>query len=196
MTTYSSITLSHNASIYIAYFSQNSLLLTNSEVLTTKEAKHYGELKNGKRKEEFLLVRWLAKEVLSSTILYKESGSPYLSNNDEISISHCADAVVIMVSNSPCGVDVENINRNFKKVAKRIVTPNDRPITEDGHLAEYWCTKEAIYKAFDGDINDILSDIVIEDVIGAQIHARVDHMAIIANIIYVDSLIISYTIIN
>ena len=193
---YSTITIDCNTKLYIANFSENRVLLEDSSVLTKYELCEYNKFVNNRRKEEYLLVRWLTKEVLNTTILYRDNGAPYLSTSDKISISHCSDAVVIMVSAFRCGVDVEIVNRDFERAAPRFITSNDRPITDKKQLAEYWCSKEAIYKAYSGDISDILSDIVIVGVEEASVSARVYNKEVKASVIYINTLIISYTTIK
>ncbi len=194
---YSTITLGNNSSLHIAYFSDNTPLLTNCDILTHQEQVTYNLRGGDKRKEEYLLVRWLAKEAVGETILYKDNGAPYILNNRlYISISHCPDAVILMVSSSPCGVDIERIDRNFERAANRFITSQDLPITDKKHQAWYWCTKEAVFKAHSGSIKNILSDIVIEGLKGNKVYSTVDKKSIVTSIIYRDSLIISHTIIK
>ncbi len=93
---------------------------------------------------------------------YNSDGSPTLlgvSKYEYISISHTKNYVVIVLSRvKRYGVDIEHIGRNFKKVASRFLSINERLQIENSGfklynmidaLAIIWSAKEAMYKLID-----------------------------------------------
>lgn len=82
-------------------------------------------------------------------VSYSEQGAPRISNSRfaYISVSHCADCVAVLLSERPCGVDVERVERNFGRVASRYISSRERERSADGRAAAaIWCAKEALYK--------------------------------------------------
>ena len=93
---------------------------------------------------------------------YNLDGSPILlgvSKYEHISISHTKSYVVIVLSSiKRYGVDIEHIGRNFKRVASRFLSVNERLQMENSGLKLYnmidtlaviWSAKEAMYKLID-----------------------------------------------
>ncbi len=92
--------------------------------------------------------------------LYDEFGKPYLAGSDKhISISHSETWCAAMVSDRPCGVDVQVYSDTVRRIADRfLTTPDLRKINalkqsdaqQDAlpFLHLFWGAKECLYKAY------------------------------------------------
>ena len=82
------------------------------------------------RRAERLAWRRLLRRVAGEwcKISYNEQGAPCISNSQyrHISVSHCADCVALLLSDKPCGVDIERTERNFERVAAKYITAAER----------------------------------------------------------------------
>ena len=126
-------------------------------------------------------------------ISYSEQGAPQLKNctYQHISVSHCADCVAVMLSDQPCGVDIERTERNYERIAKRYATEQERSLSvEETSLAAIWCAKEALYKMQGREGVDFLRDMEILslDMQGGEMSARLgDNQIVQLAIIQPDS---------
>lgn len=119
-----------------------------------QEKEEFHKIKLNKRKTEYLAARLLLQELLNEKheIRYHESGKPELKNiQQNISISHSSDFVVVFLSKNKIGTDVENTRRNVKKVATRFLHEKEfRHIkklkNQQSATILYWSAKEAIFK--------------------------------------------------
>lgn len=113
------------------------------------------------RRAERLAWRALLREVVSGPICneinieYNPQGAPSLRepirigdfHYTHISVSHCRQMVAITVSTSPCGIDIESLERGLERLAERYMTPKERGLSDDKRLASaVWSAKEALYK--------------------------------------------------
>ena len=63
---------------------------------------------------------------------YTPIGAPYIVDSEVcISISHAIDRVAIVVSDSRCAIDVESINRDFTRAAKRYCSDAEHALLVD-----------------------------------------------------------------
>ncbi len=104
-----------------------------------------------KRINEKLTWRSMVREYLGRPNLilsYNEVGAPQIEGSDlHIAVSHSATHVAVVISPSPCAVDIENVDRDFAKVASRFATDRELSLTSHPHaLALLWCAKETLYK--------------------------------------------------
>ena len=124
-----------------------------------KEKEEFNKIKVERRKKEFVATRILLTETLGKKpeILYLESGKPLLKNSRKnISISHSSEFVVALISEKKVGIDVENTQRNIKKIANRFLSEDELKHIQrmnDSQTATvlYWSAKEAIFKCTDDD---------------------------------------------
>ncbi len=124
-----------------------------------KEKEEFNKIKIERRKKEFVATRILLTETLGKKpeIIYLESGKPLLKNSRKnISISHSSEFVVALVSEKNIGIDVENTQRNIKKIANRFLCEEELNYIQnmvDPQTATilYWSAKEAIFKCTDED---------------------------------------------
>lgn len=104
-------------------------------------------------------------------IKYTPQGAPVLargivigdSHYTHISVSHCRDKVAVMLSLRPCGIDIEQLARDFGRVSTRYITPDERALCQcEEFEAVAWCAKEALYKLAQIEGLDFRRDIIIE----------------------------------
>jgi phosphopantetheinyl transferase len=86
--------------------------------------------------------------------LYDDFGKPYLEGiHKHISVSHSELWCAAMISDRPCGVDIQVYSETVRRIADRFLTPEDLVRISDGEkplqqLHLYWGAKECIYKAY------------------------------------------------
>jgi phosphopantetheinyl transferase len=134
--------------------SENSEELKSAFNFTVQENTEFEKFKGERRKIEYLATRLLIQELTGekSEITYLKSGKPILRNpKKNISISHSADFVVVFLSDENIGIDVENMNRNIDRVAKRFLDIREMEWIKQSKSEQFlkmlfWCAKEAIFK--------------------------------------------------
>lgn len=107
-----------------------------------------------KRKKEYLTTRLLLQELLKEKkeIIYLQSGKPKIKgSNKNLSISHSANFVAIVISNEFVGIDVENVQRNIDRIFSRFLHKKEIEWIEKLEEKQFlkilfWCAKEAIFK--------------------------------------------------
>ena len=133
------------------------------------------------RRAERLAWRGLLRKVAGEEcrVSYSKQGTPCIENSQYkyISVSHCADCVALLLSDKPCGVDVERVERNFERVARKYISDAEReglPVDSPLKMAAVWCAKEALYKMMSREGVDFLRDIELLrlDVEAGEIEAR------------------------
>lgn len=105
-----------------------------------------------RREREQSAVRGLLVEAFGpgAQLGHTPEGAPYIIGVGDvhISISHCADMAVLVVSDRPIGVDVETLRPQLRKVASRFLSPEEALRNPDlPTLMALWTIKEAVYKA-------------------------------------------------
>lgn len=122
---------------------------------------------NQGRRCEALAWRAIVRREVSEgvRISYDEYGAPQVDEvNVHISVSHSRGVVALLLSDRPCAVDIEQTDRNFRKVADRYLSERESAIAEANNLyAEMWCAKEALYKYYKKGALDLINDLVIMD---------------------------------
>lgn len=121
---------------------------------TPLEKIEFEKINAPKRQAEYLTSRLLLQKMLrrKSEIIYQPDGRPVLKESPlNVSISHSANLVVVLLSDSGCGVDTELRNRNIENVAKRFLHPDEISHIESSGNRQFlqmvhWCAKEAIFK--------------------------------------------------
>ncbi len=137
--------------------------------LTESDVKYIESLSSNKRRAEIASWRDLLRRsfAISADILYFSSGAPYIADSEAyISVSHSSTYVVVMLSDSPCAIDIESISRNFERVSSRYVTDAERELLPNNRLLLpiLWSTKEALFKLSPLDGLDFLNDIEVVEI--------------------------------
>lgn len=102
-------------------------------------------------------------------IEYEEQGAPVIKNSQykHISVSHCRDCVAVLLTMSPCGVDIECRDRRFSAIAERYLTEEEYLVASKANfdrqtfLALAWSAKEALYKMLHREGVDLCRDLRI-----------------------------------
>jgi len=103
-------------------------------------------LHSEKRKKEFICSRLLLKEYNSDLqISYTENGSPILSNEEFISISHSANLIVITISEKNIGIDIQEITEKPKKLFSKFGNSHHTDLSKE-KCTLIWSIKESVFK--------------------------------------------------
>ncbi len=138
--------------------SEPSEKLLELSSLSVSDRQSFTRFTSERRKKEFLATRILLDKLdkKKHQIIYdEESGKPSLKNSlINISISHSADFVTVMLSEKRIGIDIEQTTRNIDRVATRFLHPDEQKFISALHDQQkaktlFWAAKEAIFKCTD-----------------------------------------------
>ena len=122
---------------------------------------------NADRRCEALAWRAIVRRELGQgiRIFYDEYGAPKVNKSDiYISVSHSRGVVAVLFADKPCAVDVECVDRDFRKVANRYLSQEEQALAEQYDIfAEMWCAKEALYKYYKKGRLDLVKHISIAE---------------------------------
>lgn len=125
------------------------------------------------RQAEMMLTRIMLREIFGDDVVYfhNENGAPMVSRDCNISVSHCADEVVIAVDEMcHIGIDVELWRGQLHRVAPRVLSVAELAYYNAPQgLLRAWTAKEAIYKAVALPGLDFVSEINLPVTDGATI---------------------------
>lgn len=98
-------------------------------------------------------------------ILYSSRGKPFVKDgNIHFSLSHSGNFAAAAFSEAEIGIDIESRKDISKKLACRFFSPEEIHSARDSaSIIKLWTRKEAISKAFDIPLSEILSQNVIAD---------------------------------
>ena len=106
-----------------------------------------------RRKYELLTIQYIIISVTtqSGPVKYNPDGKPLLPGlKKHISISHSAEYAAVMISEYPCGVDVEKISGRTEAVAHKYLNDSERNLISDENRdflhTLLWSAKEALFK--------------------------------------------------
>ena len=146
------------------------------ELLTEDERNKLATYKHDKRRREWFTGRIVAKKCFQQQTLvdnrhppllkdveicnrpdgrpYIVTDSPSIAERMDISISHSREYAIAMLTNYPCGVDIQKIDKTLLRVEERFCTADERTILNQlqhqfptiALLAQLWAAKEAIQK--------------------------------------------------
>ena len=134
---------------------------------TAEELQSVASFCSCSRRRERLAWRALLRESQGEQVevRYQESGAPIILNSPYkyISVSHSRTHVAIALSHTPCGVDIESLDRDFSKVESRYMRDEERVLScEEWWSAAVWCAKETLYKVAQPEGVDLLSGLRVE----------------------------------
>lgn len=123
-----------------------------------------------KRKQEWLAVRVLLKEMLGEEkeIDYHPSGKPYLKDRSScISFSHTNGYVAVALHpTAEVGVDIEQYGHRVQRVASRFVREDEKVSIASGDevygLLLHWSAKETMFKLMDDQGVDFIDHLHIQ----------------------------------
>ncbi len=118
------------------------------------------------RQLEFLAWRAIVRRAIGrdAIIAYNSVGAPILTNYPfRITVSHCQGRIAVGISDRPCAVDIERIDRNFRRILSRYLTPEEQRLSAHPLFpAIAWCAKETLYKYTGRTGLDLLDDLHID----------------------------------
>lgn len=151
-----------NSRLFIESIGSEELLRVNAHSNDIAAVEHISNLN---RRCEVLAWRAIVRRELGEqvNILYDEYGAPQVDLSDTcISVSHSKGEVAVLISNTPCAVDIEHSNRDFRRVASRYLSEREFALADEHNLfADMWCAKEALYKYHRKGGLDFVEDIKI-----------------------------------
>lgn len=118
---------------------------------------NWSNLYHQQRKKEFLVKRIVLQHLLkekSITIMYDESGKPFLSESPvHISISHTKKYVgAITHTSKTVGIDIEVVTPRIEKISSRFIGVGEREWVAPVHYLEQlyviWGAKECAFKIY------------------------------------------------
>ena len=129
----------------------------------------FNRFSSEKRKQEWLAVRVLLKELLGEEkeIVYLPSGKPVLKDGKAcISFSHTNGYVAVAVHpNVEVGVDIEQYGTRVQRVASRFVREDEKVSVASGDevygLLLHWSAKETMFKLMEEEAVDFIEHLHI-----------------------------------
>ena len=109
---------------------------------------------------------------------YNEHGKPFLTGHPDVhfSISHCKEAVGCLVSDRPCGLDIEHIRTAKDGLVRHTMSPREADAIfadafPDIAFTRLWTQKEAVLKLKGtGIVDDLHSVLEPEKLQGLELH--------------------------
>ena len=103
-----------------------------------------------------LLSSYLKNLLSREEILKNEYGKPYFDNGPFFNISHSGKYVLMAVSTSEIGVDIEEMKSKDMSSLVRIFNEAEaKMIKEHSDFYYLWCAKESLIKCFGGSVGQI-----------------------------------------
>lgn len=128
----------------------------SSPLLTPSDLTHQAQICAPARRAQWSSWRVALREMLGpeAEVRYNSEGAPMLvrpvGQVSHLSVSHSSEYVAVILSAVRCGIDIEQLGRNFSRIASRYIAPHEREQFEQmvgPHFeALWWCAKEALYK--------------------------------------------------
>lgn len=159
-----------NAQIYVwkmtsSYHDQiKNPLLNSAELISAKE------LKNEKRKKEFLSSRIALKNIFNKELELKHhtSGKPFIKEAKHLSISHSSNFLAVAFGEENIGIDIEKPQNRMVKLMPKILSEIEfmefKKEPSIDLACKLWGAKEAILK-YVGDKNlNFKEDIKVENI--------------------------------
>lgn len=120
--------------------------------ISAEDVASASRFQNERRRAEHLAWRRIVRRELGRnvSISYNEVGAPVVDTpNTYISVAHGAGCVVVAISDSRIGVDVESQERDFTLAASRYMSDEEMTLSvEQSWPAKVWTAKEALYKLY------------------------------------------------
>lgn len=121
---------------------------------------------NEKRRREHLAWRRIVRRELGAKVHidYNDVGAPVVDVSGRwISVAHGGESVAVAIADTPVGVDIESLGRDFDRVAPRYMTSEELSLSSNEHWACYaLCAKEAMYKLYGRRGVELRGDIRLE----------------------------------
>ena len=124
-----------NYKVGIWEINQDEFNLNDCKIIHPNYHKDFMDFKNESRKWQIYGVKLLFNELIDNEILISKNGIPYIEkSNKEISITHTKNTIAIIIADFPCGIDIEQNNRNTLKIKHKFTNKED--FNDDNYLKE------------------------------------------------------------
>ena len=137
-----------------------------AERVTAADIAAAADFVSATRRREFLTWRAMLYDYLGEkvTIAYNDGAPIVVDSNIYIGVSHTADMAAVVVSDSPCAVDIERKDRDISRVASRFFTEREKSLATDNMaMIAIWCARECYYKFMRDRLIDILSGVSVTE---------------------------------
>jgi phosphopantetheinyl transferase len=117
------------------------------------------------RTEVLLMLNHLGYEI--QHLFYKESGQPFLGDDyhENISISHSNGWFAIYLSHEPVGIDIEVYHPRLPEGKHYFLNEVEMlTFSSKHHLQIIWGAKEALYKKYEGNFEDLRNKVTTESI--------------------------------
>ncbi len=118
------------------------------------------------RQKQQMIIQLLHNFLSSGFALtYNQYGKPEVNNGQYVSISHSGEYVVMMLASFLCGVDIEKITGQVRRIRSKFLNDDELASTETANetvLTKYWTAKEAMFKVHGTDKVFLRSNIFVE----------------------------------
>ena len=107
----------------------------------------------------WMMVKELMGEELIGDWEYNEHGKPFVKAKDDLyfSISHCKEAIAVVVADEPVGIDIEGIRHASDELIEQVMNEEEKEkervkrlgsrVERDRAFTRLWTQKEAVLKA-------------------------------------------------
>ena len=140
------------ADIALGFNHRHFLLKSISEEQKEKALR----FKNEKDQARSLISSYLVNSLSSQKLLKKEMGKPYFENGPHFNVSHSGKYVIMAISESEVGVDIEeNSDKDMSALIRIFNETEAKMIKEHADFYYLWCAKESLIKCFGGSVSQI-----------------------------------------
>jgi len=131
--------------------------IKNQYVFSNSEKANYNNLRNWKRKIQWLNIRIMLQNICDGEkeIIYNTNGKPFLKDKSHhISISHSGDYIALILSkNHKTGIDIEVYSKRILKIKNKFLSEAELNKLYSNDIVYYllllWNAKEVMYKIND-----------------------------------------------
>tara|TARA_B100000963_G_scaffold148278_3_gene129227 strand:+ start:89134 stop:89757 length:624 start_codon:yes stop_codon:yes gene_type:complete len=144
--------LNFNSRVIIWEITELETQLISMLKLSKKDKTLLNSIKLDSKRKEFVVIRLILifLNIETNNLIYDTYGKPLLKLNKFISISHCLNILVLALSTSEIGVDIEKERKKISIVKQKFLSKFENNFLnrtdQDKMLTRIWTSKEAVYK--------------------------------------------------
>ncbi len=126
------------------------------KLVNEKQVEKALRFKNEKDQIRSLLSSYLINQLSKEPLLFNEMGKPYYENGPYFNVSHSGKYVMMAVSSSEIGIDIEeNIPKDMSLLTKIFNEAEAKMIKEHADFYYLWCAKESLIKCMGSSISHV-----------------------------------------
>lgn len=134
-------------------YSNRHFLLKN---LSDEQKEKAFKFKSEKDQARSLVSSYLINNLSNEKLLKTKMGKPYFENGPFFNVSHSGKYIVMAISESEVGVDIEeNIEKDMSSLIRIFNEAEAKMIKEHADFYYLWCAKESLIKCIGGSISQI-----------------------------------------